>query len=178
MLAHIRNGTLIKTYPTEKGWVDLADGQRAAPPVAGFVSGEDKVVPYVEETVDNSTTAKTTRSVETIVEADRVVRRTTISDVPIETLRESAELDRFEFARAAAGAGFITYPEAAAWAAGNTMPAAVQAVIQNLPEEARGLVTLDVLARPTIRRNADLMPALIAAFQTDDAGVDALYGLV
>ena len=178
MLAHIRSGTLIKIYPDEKGWVDLADGQRASPPVAGFVHGDDRVVAYVEETVASNTKARTTRAVETIVEADRVVRRTTISDVPIETQRESVELDRFEFARAAAAAGFITYEEAAEWAAGIAMPATVRAVIQALPVEAQGPVTLDVLAQPTIPRNGSLMPALIAAFQTDDAGVDALYGLV
>lgn len=100
------------------------------------------------------------------------------ASIPIETLRASAELDRFEFAGAAAAAGFITFAEAAAWAAGNAVPAAVQAIIDQQPAEEQGPIILDVLARPTIRRNAALMPALMAAFQTDDAGVDALFGLV
>lgn len=178
MLAHIRDGQIIQTYTSEKGWMTLANGDRVSPVIEGYANGADKVVPVVEETVDNSTTAHTTRAVETIVEANRVIRRTTISDTPIETLRERAEMDRFDFAGAAAAAGFITYAEAADWAAGNSVPAAVQTIIGGLPAEQQGPTTLDVLARPTIRRNAALMPALMVAFQTDDAGVDALYGLV
>lgn len=82
MLAHIRNGTLIKTYPDEKGWVDLEDGQRASPPVAGFVDGPDKVVPVIERTIDNSTQSNTTQSRWTLVEESQVVMGTTISDLP------------------------------------------------------------------------------------------------
>ena len=79
MLAHIRNGALIKTYSDEKGWVDLEDGQRASPPVAGFVSGPDKVVPVVSQTIDNSTQSDTTQSRWTLVEENQVVMGTTIS---------------------------------------------------------------------------------------------------
>jgi len=82
MLAHIRNGALIKTYSDEKGWVDLEDGQRASPPVAGFVSGPDKVVPVVSQTIDNSTQSDTTQSRWTLVEENQVVMGTTISDLP------------------------------------------------------------------------------------------------
>jgi len=91
--------------------------------------------------------------------------------------RSNAKLDRFEFAGRAAEAGFVTYAEAAQWAAGNAVPAAVQAIIDTLPLGQQGPVTLDVLARPVIRRTGDLMPALAAAFQTNDAGLDALFGL-
>jgi hypothetical protein len=101
----------------------------------------------------------------------------TITTVPIEDLRATAQLDRFEFARRAAAAGFITYVEAAQWAAGNLIPSAVQTIIDGLPAEQQGPVTLDVLAIPVIRRTGNLMPALAAAFQTDDAGLDALFGL-
>lgn len=105
------------------------------------------------------------------------VRGWTVTTIPIEDLRDTAQLDRFEFARRAAAAGFITYVEAAQWAAGNLIPSAVQTIIDSLPVEQQGPVTLDVLAIPTIRRMGSLMPALAAAFQTDDAGLDALFGL-
>ena len=82
MLAHIRNKTLIKTYPDEKGWVDLNSGQRASPPVAGFVDGPDKVVPVIERTIDNSTQSNTTKSRWTLVEENQVVMGITISDLP------------------------------------------------------------------------------------------------
>lgn len=91
--------------------------------------------------------------------------------------RAQAQLDRFTFAGRVAEAGFISYPDAAAWAAGNAVPVSVQAIIDTLPEAQRGAVTLDVLARPIIRRTGDLMPALAAAFGTDDAGLDALFGI-
>jgi len=95
----------------------------------------------------------------------------------LEDQRGRAELSRFEFASRAAVAGFVSFDEAAAWAAGNQIPSAVQGIIDTLPPEQRGLVVLDVLARPNIRRKGNLMPALAAAFQTDDAGLDALYGI-
>lgn len=91
--------------------------------------------------------------------------------------RAEAQLDRFTFADRAAAAGFITYTEAAAWAAGNTVPAAVQVIIDGLPVAEQGPVTLDVLARPMIRRTGSLMPALAAAFAADDADLDALFGI-
>jgi len=92
--------------------------------------------------------------------------------------REQGEMERFDFAVAAAEAGFVTYAEAAAWAAGNSMPAGVQAVVDAMPAEDQGLATVEVLARPIIRRNAPMMASLMIAFNTDDAGVDALFGIV
>jgi hypothetical protein len=120
-----------------------------------------------------------------IVDRDGLPVRTWITRDPtpeevtqkLAKLRATAQLDRFEFARRAAAAGYITYVEAAQWAAGNLIPSAVQAIIDGLPAEQQGPVTLDVLAIPVIRRMGSLMPALAAAFQTDDAGLDALFGL-
>ena len=108
---------------------------------------------------------------------DEWVRGWTVTTIPIEDLRATAQLSRFDFAQRAAAAGYISYTEAAQWAAGNLIPAAVQAIIDSLPAEQQGPVTLDVLAMPIIRRAGSLMPALAAAFQTDDAGLDALFGL-
>ena len=91
--------------------------------------------------------------------------------------RAQASLSRFEFASRAAQAGFVTYPEAAAWATGQAMPANVQALIETLPEEQRGPILLDVLAMPTIRRNGSIMPAIIAAFGATEEQADALFGI-
>lgn len=177
MLAHIRNGQIIQRYASERGWITLEDGSKASPPLAGYVNGNDRIVPVVEETIDNSTTPRTRRTTTEAVEADRVLRLTTVEDVPVKDLRASARLDRFEFASRAAEAGFVTYAEAAQWAAGNAVPTAVQAIIDALPPEEQGPATLDVLARPVIRRTGDLMPALAAAFNADDAGLDGLFGI-
>ena len=54
-LAHIRNGQIIKQFPLGRGWVTLEDGRKVSPPVAGFVDGNDKIVPMVEEVQDTST---------------------------------------------------------------------------------------------------------------------------
>lgn len=97
------------------------------------------------------------------------------ANAPLERARRVAVMSRFDFAAAAAEAEFVTYAESAQWAAGNALPAPVQAVINALPSEQQGPAMLDALARPEIRRNGSLMPALATAFGTDDAGLDALF---
>lgn len=87
MLAHIRNGQVIRRYASEKGWITLESGEKASPPVAGYVNGNDKVVPVVEETVDSSTGSDTVTERSETVKADRVLRLTTIRDMT------QAELD-------------------------------------------------------------------------------------
>ncbi len=89
MLAHIRDGEIVRRYMENKGWVDLANGQRVSPPVAGYSNGVDSVVLVVDETVDNSTHSATVAHTEFVVEADRVVHRKTISDLPDEALEQS-----------------------------------------------------------------------------------------
>jgi len=93
-LAHIRDGQIVKRYHTEKGWVTLADGSKVSPPVVGYKNGHDKIVPVETETIDNSTRPETTTTHETIIEANRVVDRATISDVPNAQLRELVNRER------------------------------------------------------------------------------------
>jgi len=107
----------------------------------------------------------------------RAAYDTRAAAVPLERARREAVLSRFDFAAAAAQAEFVTFAEAAQWAAGNALPALVQGVIDALPSEEQGPAMLDALARPNIRRNGALMPALAAAFSTNDAGLDALFGI-
>lgn len=95
----------------------------------------------------------------------------------LEAERAAAQLDRFEFAARVAKAGYVSFMEAAAWAAGNAVPANLQAIIDRMPERQQGPVILDVLARPILRRNAELMPALAAAFGADESAMDALFGI-
>lgn len=99
------------------------------------------------------------------------------ADRLLDEARNRAEMDRVSFAIAAARAGYIDYDAAAQWAAGNAMPPAVAAVLDTLSEQEKGPATVDVLARPRIRRTGNLMPAIAAAFGTDDAGLDALFGI-
>lgn len=91
--------------------------------------------------------------------------------------REAASLDRMTFALRAAQAGFVTYDDAAQWAAGNSLPTQVQAMIDALPEAQRGPALVKVLGARNVNRNDELMPGIIAAFQTNDAGADALFGI-
>ncbi len=96
---------------------------------------------------------------------------------PIEEQRKWAEMERLDFAHAAAIKGYITYDEAASWLTGNGLPTKVQAVIDQLPPEQRWPVMLDICARPTIRRNSPIMPALAVEFGVDDAGLDEIFGI-
>jgi len=115
MLAHIQNGTLIRTYNEGKGRVTLADGDTVSPPVAGYINGPDKIVPIVEETQDTSTGPDTVTERSETVEADRVFRLTTIRDMTqaeIDTrnaqreTRELSQSDRYGIIRALARATF------------------------------------------------------------------------
>lgn len=91
--------------------------------------------------------------------------------------RAAASLDRFTFATRVAEAGHVSFDEAANWAAGNSMPPGVQAVVAGLSASQRGRATLDVLARPEIRRTGPIIPAIAAAFSLTESDLDALFGI-
>ena len=83
MLAHIRNGELVKLFPDDRGWFTLEDGRKVSPPIAGFVDGNDIVLPVVNEFQDTSTGTVPTISNDTgwQIEADRVYRLVTVRDM-------------------------------------------------------------------------------------------------
>jgi hypothetical protein len=86
MLAHIEGGKVIGEYNEGKGRVTFKSGITVSPPTAG-VYGDEQLVPIVVVTVDKSTTTRTTSATVDTVEADRVLRTVTISDVGIEDIR-------------------------------------------------------------------------------------------
>jgi hypothetical protein len=86
MLAHIKEGEVVRTYDDAKGRVVFANGDTVSPPTAGTY-GNEQLVPVVVVTVDNSTTTRTTRATVETVEDARVLRTVTISDVSIEDIR-------------------------------------------------------------------------------------------
>jgi hypothetical protein len=86
MLAHIRSGKVIRKN-NGTGRVTLEGGGTVSPPVAGYINGNDRIVPVVVVTVDKSTTTRINRATVETIEADRVLRTVTISDVPIEDIR-------------------------------------------------------------------------------------------
>jgi hypothetical protein len=88
MLAHTRGGAIIRKYTEAKGRAILENGNTVSPPEAGYVNGNDRIVPVVEVTVDNSTGADTTRTAVETVEADRVLRTVTIADTTAEAIAE------------------------------------------------------------------------------------------
>jgi hypothetical protein len=86
MLAHIKEGKVISTYHSGKGRVAFANGDTVSPPTAGTY-GNEQLVPVVVVTVENSTTTRTKQATVETVEADRVLRTVTITDIPIEDVR-------------------------------------------------------------------------------------------
>lgn len=86
MLAHVRNGQVVQVYKDNNGWITLEDGRKASPPVFGFVDGNDKIVPIVEETQDTSTGPDKVTGRSVIVEVDRVLRLTSIRDMTQEEI--------------------------------------------------------------------------------------------
>ena len=85
MLAHIKDEKVIRTYHGT-GRVKFESGKTISPPAAG-VYGNERLVPVVVETVDNATTTRTKSATVETVEADRVLRTVTITDVPIADIR-------------------------------------------------------------------------------------------
>jgi len=91
MLAHIRNGQLVTRYADDgKGWVTLENGSKMSPPVVGTY-GNDKIVPVVQESQDNSTGTVRTITEDTgwQVEADRVYRLIAKRDMTAQELADA-----------------------------------------------------------------------------------------
>lgn len=178
MLAHIRNSTLIRIYDNGKGRVILENGDTVSPPIIGYVNGNDKIVSYTEETVDNSTTSFTESKKEIIVNSDSVVKRKTITDIPIETLRSRASIARGQFALIAKQQGWITEAEALAWAGGTAIPSWVEAIIDtNVAVEDRLDTKIKVLTDLTVKRTGNLMPMLQAEKSVSDNDLDVIFGI-
>ena len=96
MIAHIRNGEIIRKYRDSAGRVTLENGDTVSPPVAGYVNGNDMIVPVVDVTIDKSKTTQTTQATVETVEADRVLRTTTVTDIPIADLREQMRCSKMQ----------------------------------------------------------------------------------
>ena len=98
-IAQIRSGQIIRKFSSSKGWFTLEGGGKVSPPVVGYVNGNDKIVPVETVTVDNSTPASETVSdTVVVVEANRVLRTTTIRDKTVQEITDErdaalAELD-------------------------------------------------------------------------------------
>ncbi|MDP2346714.1 MAG: hypothetical protein Q8N34_03200 [Gammaproteobacteria bacterium] len=81
ILAHVRNGVIVKYFDKPAGWVVLESGQKVSPPVAGYVNGNDKILPVIDETVDTSTGVNTTSSSSVVVKDATVSNVRTIRDM-------------------------------------------------------------------------------------------------
>ena len=118
MLAHIKDGQVIRTYHENKGRVTFENGSTVSPPAAG-VYGDEQLVPIVEVTVDNSTNERTTSATVETVEADRVLRTVTISDVSIEDIREGQVVSSMQGILTLGETNWgrvLAYRETASWA--------------------------------------------------------------
>lgn len=80
-----------------------------------------------------------------------------------------------QFAQAAAMAGIITEAEAVAWAGSGTLPAALDAAINALPEAARFGARMKAAGATTYERSSAIVAALGAAMGKTEADLDALF---
>ena len=80
MLAHIRNGEIIKLYPNDKGKVRLENGDVLQPPRAGITRGNDKIVIVDEKAVYSNTTNNVEKTTTYDVLVTKVNRVTTYVD--------------------------------------------------------------------------------------------------
>ena len=173
-LAHIRGGEVIRTYHGS-GRAMFANGETVSPPAVGTY-GADKIVPVFEVTVDNSTTTRTTSAITQTVEADRVLRTVTVSDVPIEDIRAGASLDLIDFIKALVVAGILPPAEAIAASKGE-WPATFASALSSMSDAAKVDAQIEWGAARTIRRNHPLIEMLAADANLSAAQVDALFGI-
>ena len=94
MLAHVRNGELIRTFQGNIGRVECENGDVVTPPVVGYVNGSDLIVPYVTVTVDNSTTNYTDQTRTVLFAGNKVVKTITISDTNLAEVEASVRATR------------------------------------------------------------------------------------
>tara|TARA_R110000782_G_scaffold21707_1_gene58147 strand:+ start:70 stop:600 length:531 start_codon:yes stop_codon:yes gene_type:complete len=176
MIAHIKDGKVVNTYHEPKGRVTFENGLTVSPPTVGTY-GVEQIVPVVEVTIDNSTGTSKRRATVVTVEADRVLRTVTISDVPIEDIRAGASLDLIDFINALVGAGILPPAEAIDAAKGN-WPATFSAALAGMPDAQKVAAQIEWAAVQRIRRNHPLIAMLAAAANLTEAQVDALFGIV
>lgn len=113
-------------------------------------------------------------------DAELIAEGLTSGDAPagaVSDPRFGVEVPRTDFAENAAEAGLITWAEAAAWAAGNTLPQIAQDLIDEAPEPARDRLMFILLAKTSIRRLAPQIEALQLDLNLTDEEVDALFVL-
>ena len=177
MIAHIRGGEIIRTYSEAKGRVDLENGDTVSPPKAGYVNGNDRIVPVVVVTVDNSTGGGARQATIETIEADRVLRTKTISDVPIEDKRQNLSMTRGAFCLGLVGAKILPAAEAIDAAKGG-WPATFAKALAGLSDTEKVGAQIEWATAQTIRRNHPLIAMLAAAARLSDAQVDALFGIV
>jgi hypothetical protein len=177
MIAHIKDGKVIRTYHDWKGRVTFGDGHTVSPPAAG-VYGNEQLSPVVEVTVDNSTTTRTNRAVVETIEADRVLRTVTISDVPIEDIRAGASLTRRAFCLALASADILPPAEAIDAAKGN-WPATFDAALAGLSDTEKFAAQIEWATAQNVQRAHPLIAMLAGpdAANLSDAQVDTLFGI-
>jgi|TARA_R110000744_G_scaffold87264_1_gene170483 hypothetical protein len=94
VLAHVRNGELIRTFQGNIGRVECENGDVVTPPVVGYVNGSDLIVPYVTVTVDNSTTNYTDQTRTVLFDGNKVVKTITISDTNLAEVEASVRATR------------------------------------------------------------------------------------
>lgn len=175
MIAHIRNGEIVRTYIGEKGRVPLENGDTVSPPVAGYVNGNDRIVPVRTVTVDNSTTdQKRSKTAEQITDAE-VIRTTTVSDIPVDDLREGMQMPRGQFCIALASAGVLPAAEAIEAAKGN-WPATFNAALSGLSNGENIAAQIEWATAQTIRRNHPLIAMLADMAGLSHVQVDSLFG--
>lgn len=92
--------------------------------------------------------------------------------------RVAMYLTRRQILIALASEGFVSAPEAVAWATSNTLPAAIEALVSALPTVAEQTAARITLASFTVAYRLDPLVAMLAAvapMPLDDAALDAFF---
>jgi len=152
MFALIKNGSFLRLIP-EAGWVELSGNDRVSPPLVGWqgASGEDTfailayqpfAIPEGKQCVGDPTYD---------ISSGVCIETCSVEDVPAHVPQSIS--DR-QFAHGLALQGLISQEDALAWVKTGDVPAALQALVDEIPD-------------PTIKFSAQMLLAGATVFERD-----------
>ena len=152
MFALIKNNAFVRLIP-EQGWVDLSGNERVSPPVVGWhgKSGPDEYAVMAFQPFVVSDGKQRVGEASYDISSGVCVETFEVEDAAIPVPQSIS--DR-QFAHVLALQGLISQDEALAWVKTGDVPAALQALVDKIPD-------------PTIKFSAQMLLAGATVFERD-----------
>jgi len=171
-LAHIKGGKVIRTYHGT-GRVTFENGDTVSPPTAG-VHGIERLVPVVDVTVDNSKTTRTKSATVETVEADRVLRTVTVSDMDIKDIRAKKSISKGDFCKQLINFEVLSSYDGISASKGN-WPNAMDEFLEYMSDDQKVSAQIEWSTAQSVERMHWLVLFMISMDVMTETAVDALF---